>query len=135
MEIEETVVITSLMQAEKALLDAKKIVEEGESSKNALRRVYHSMMLGVVALFERDNIKMESSDHPYLVELFREYAMSGKAELNHYKLLQSVFRINENSQNIKEFDLYVDGTSLANTLVLGAEHFFDYVQSKHATIH
>ena len=127
---------TRLMQAEQTLSDARDIRDSGSKPKYVLRRAYYSMMYGLLSLFDKDDIEIDSSDHAYIISLFNErYVMTGKADSNHYKLIRDIYQINENSDKVDNIDSYLIGPSLAESTISGASHFLDFVRSRLSTIH
>ena len=125
-----------LMQAEQTLSDARDIRDSGSKPKYVLRRAYYSMMYGLLSLFDKDDIEIDSSDHAHIISLFNErYVMTGKADSNHYKLIRDIYQINENSDKVDNIDSYLIGPKLAESTISGAAHFLDFVRSRLVTIH
>jgi len=136
MNSKEEIYNTRLMQAEQTLADARDIRDLGSKPKYVLRRAYYSMMYGLLSLFDKDDIEIDSSDHAHVISLFKEiYVMNGEADLNHYKLINDIFQINNNSDKMDKFDSYIIGPNLAENCISGAAHFLDYVKSRLATVH
>ena len=127
---------TTLMQAEQALADARDIRDLGSNPKYVLRRAYYSMMYGMLSLFDKDNLELDSSDHAEAISLFNEkYVLTGQVDSNHYKLLNDVYHINENSDQMEKIDSYLIGPKLADNSILGATHFLKLVKSRLSITH
>jgi uncharacterized protein (UPF0332 family) len=136
MNSEQETYNTKLMQAEQTLSDARDIRDLGSKPKYVLRRAYYSMMYGLLSLFDKDDIEIDSSDHAEVISLFNErYIMTGESDSNHYKLIRDIYEINENSDQVEKIDSYLIGPSLAESTISGAAHFLEFVRSRLSTIH
>ena len=136
MNSEEETYNTKLMQAEQTLSDARDIRDLGSKPKYVLRRAYYSMMYGLLSLFDKDDIEIDSSDHAEVISLFNErYVMTGESDSNHYKLIRDIYEINENSDQVEKIDSYLIGPNLAESSISGAAHFLEFVRSRLSTIH
>lgn len=136
MNSEQETYNTKLMQAEQTLSDARDIRDLGSKPKYVLRRAYYSMMYGLLSLFDKDDIEIDSSNHAEVISLFHErYVMTGESDSNHYKLIRDIYEINENSDQVEKIDSYLIGPNLAENSISGAAHFLDFVRSRLSTIH
>jgi uncharacterized protein (UPF0332 family) len=136
MNNEQELYNTRLLQAEQTLSDARDIRDLGSKPKYILRRAYYSMIYGLLSLFDKDDIEIDSSDHADIISLFNErYIMTGESDSNHYKLIRDIYEINENSDQVEKIDSYLIGPSLAESTISGAAHFLEFVRSRLSTIH
>ncbi len=119
-------------QAEQTLLDAEEMLGLGSHSKYVLRRTYYSMIYGVLSLFAKDNVELDTSDHAGVISAFkRDYVHTGKVDMRYYKLLNDIFEIREAS--------YGDGSLLispdiAATSIAAASNFLRFVKSSSSTL-
>jgi uncharacterized protein (UPF0332 family) len=88
----ETLILYRIKQAEETLSDAKKMLEDKLSPRSIINRAYYSMFYGVLALFLKGDIKIETSKHSGIISVFdSEFVHTGKIGKHYSKLLHKIF--------------------------------------------
>jgi len=84
--------IYRLKQSEETFKEVEKMVEEKFSSRTIINRAYYAMFYMLLALFLKNNVKVDTSKHTGIISIFDQvFIKTGKIDKKYSKILHAVF--------------------------------------------